>query len=154
MPFPCHAMNMPFWKRPLKAMAGSWHVRGTVAAAGWRHVGELPLLVPGSLLSEANQSQMQWPVWNSALSENGRGTAWYVWIRLYDFLLVFVTFLLHAVILTNLDECETLRPMINPCVYSDDIPEVTRSYLNEENVLQTALKCTLSLPLGSAEVTN
>lgn len=72
----------------------------------------------------------------------------------YDFLLVFVTFLLHAVILTNLDECETLRPMINPCVYSDDIPEVTRSYLNEENVLQTALKCTLSLPLGSAEVTN
>jgi hypothetical protein len=75
MPFPCHATNMPFWKRPLKAMAGSWHVRGRIAAAGWRHVGDLPLLVPGSLLSDAYQSQMQWPVWNRALSENGRVAA-------------------------------------------------------------------------------
>jgi hypothetical protein len=24
MPFPCHATNVPFCKRPLKAMAGSW----------------------------------------------------------------------------------------------------------------------------------
>jgi hypothetical protein len=75
MPFPCHATNMPFWKRPLKAMAGSWHVRGRVAAAGWRYVGDLPLLVPGSLLSEAYQSQMQWPAWKRALSENSRVVA-------------------------------------------------------------------------------
>jgi Holliday junction resolvase RusA-like endonuclease len=30
MPFPCRATNMPFWKRPLKAMAGSWQGRGRV----------------------------------------------------------------------------------------------------------------------------
>jgi hypothetical protein len=43
--------------------------------AGWRYVGDLPLLVPGSLSSEAYQFQMQWPVWNRALSENGRVVA-------------------------------------------------------------------------------
>jgi hypothetical protein len=79
MPFPCHATNMPFWKRPLKAMARSWQGRSRVTA--WerhgmcelalvvqrRHVGHLPAFsvfllprgVTGSLLSEACQSQMQ-----------------------------------------------------------------------------------------------
>jgi hypothetical protein len=55
MPFPCHAMNMPFWKRPLKAMAGWQHV-GNVPVFG---LFQLPRGVPGSLLSEAYQSQMQ-----------------------------------------------------------------------------------------------
>jgi hypothetical protein len=32
LPFPCHVTNMPFWKRPLKAMAGSWQGRGRVTA--------------------------------------------------------------------------------------------------------------------------
>jgi hypothetical protein len=32
MPFPCHATNMPFWKRPLKATAVSWQGRGRVTA--------------------------------------------------------------------------------------------------------------------------
>jgi hypothetical protein len=58
MSFPCHATNMPIRKWTLKAMADSWHVRGRVTAC-WRYVGDLPLLVPGSLLSEAYQSQMQ-----------------------------------------------------------------------------------------------
>jgi hypothetical protein len=66
-------------------------------------------------------------------------------------LFVFVTFLLHAAVLTNPDECETLRPMINSCVYSDDVPGRNTSYLNQENVQQTALKHTLSLPLRSAQ---
>jgi hypothetical protein len=30
MPFPCHATNMPFWKRPLKATAGSRQGNGMV----------------------------------------------------------------------------------------------------------------------------
>jgi hypothetical protein len=66
MPFPCLATNTPFRKRPLKATAGSWQGRGRVTA--WeQHVGDLPAFgvflllrgVPGSLLSEACQSQMQ-----------------------------------------------------------------------------------------------
>jgi hypothetical protein len=88
-------------------MEGSWQGRDGTVKACWRHVGDLSLLVPGSLLSEAYQSKMQWPLGNRALSENGRvvagsrqgkgmvcvnrslkrqgngmGTAWYVWIRL------------------------------------------------------------------------
>jgi hypothetical protein len=30
MPLPCPAMNMPFWKWPHKATAGSWHGNGMV----------------------------------------------------------------------------------------------------------------------------
>jgi hypothetical protein len=55
-------------------MAVSWQDRGGRVMACWWHVcdlsayGHLPLThpVPGSLLSEAYQSQMQWPVWNRA----------------------------------------------------------------------------------------
>jgi hypothetical protein len=36
MPFPCHATNMPFWKRPFKAMAGSWQGDG-IGTAWERH---------------------------------------------------------------------------------------------------------------------
>jgi hypothetical protein len=70
---------MPFRKRPLKAMAGSrqgdgmgkaWERYGMcelASAVQRRHVGDLPAFglfllprrVPGSLLSEAYQSQMQ-----------------------------------------------------------------------------------------------
>jgi hypothetical protein len=73
-PFPCHATNMPFWKRPLKAMAGSrqgdglgtaWYVWISIGLQR-RHVGDLPafglFLLPRGVpksLSEAYQSQMQ-----------------------------------------------------------------------------------------------
>jgi hypothetical protein len=78
MPFPCHVTNMPFWKRPLNATAGSWQGRGMGTA--WerhgmcelastvqrRHAGDLPVFgffllprgVPGGLLSEAYLSRM------------------------------------------------------------------------------------------------
>jgi hypothetical protein len=79
MPFPCHVRNMPFWKRPLKTIAGSWQGDGMgsawerhgmcelASAVQRRHVGDLsdfgsfllPRGVPGSLLQEAYQTQMQ-----------------------------------------------------------------------------------------------
>jgi hypothetical protein len=54
MPFLCHSTNMPFWKRPLKATAGSRQGRGRwmawerhgmcelASAVQRRHVGDLP----------------------------------------------------------------------------------------------------------------
>jgi hypothetical protein len=42
-PFPCHAKNMSFWKRPLKATAGVQHgVCELASAVQRRHVGNLP----------------------------------------------------------------------------------------------------------------
>jgi hypothetical protein len=42
MPFPCHATNTPFWKRPLKAMAGSWQGDG-MGTACWRPASFRPI---------------------------------------------------------------------------------------------------------------
>jgi hypothetical protein len=63
MPFPYHATNVPFCKRPLKAMAG-WRRHGDgILTACLRLASLWPLLlprpVPGSLLSEACQSQIE-----------------------------------------------------------------------------------------------
>jgi hypothetical protein len=84
MSFPCHATNMPFWKRLPKAMAVSWQGEGMR-----RHVGDLPAFgllllpraVPDSLLSEAYQSPMQWPVWNRAAFVMDEIEAYYFGVR-------------------------------------------------------------------------
>jgi hypothetical protein len=39
MPFPYLATNVPFCKRPLKAMAGSWQGDGMLTAGLWHIVG-------------------------------------------------------------------------------------------------------------------
>jgi hypothetical protein len=86
MPFPCHATNLPFCKRPLKAMAGSrqgdgmgtaWERHGMcelASAVPRRHVGDLPAF--GLFLLQAEFQEVcyqkhtnlryRWPVWNKA----------------------------------------------------------------------------------------
>jgi hypothetical protein len=84
MPFPCHATNMPFWKRLPKARAGSR--QGDDMR---RHIGELPAFgllllprgIPGSLLSEAYQSYMQLASVKQSNVCDGRGKAYYFGAR-------------------------------------------------------------------------
>jgi hypothetical protein len=84
MPFPCRSPAMPLMCLSVSDLSRLWHVHGRVAMAWWWHVDDRvmacsrlaslsPLLlscpVPGSLLSEAYQSQIalvKWPVWNRA----------------------------------------------------------------------------------------
>jgi hypothetical protein len=76
MPFPCHATNMPFWKRPLKATAGSRHgVCELASAVQRRHVGDLPKFgffrLPHKEFQEGYHQKhtnlrCRWPVWNQA----------------------------------------------------------------------------------------
>jgi hypothetical protein len=88
LPFLCHAMNMLFWKRPLKATAGSQ--QGDSMGTVWEwHVGDLPAFsvfllpprVPGSLLSEACQSQMQVVSVKQSNVCHGWGEAYYFGAR-------------------------------------------------------------------------
>jgi hypothetical protein len=105
MPFPCHATTMPFWKRLLKAttqrgMGTTWERHGMcelASAVQRRHVGDLPAFgffrvprgVPRRLLPEVVvglavrifPSTMRTFTKDTALSENGRGAAWHVWIN-------------------------------------------------------------------------
>jgi hypothetical protein len=76
MPFPCHATNMPFWKRPLKATAGSRHGMCELASAVQRrHVGDLPafgfIRLPHKEFQEGYHQKHTnlrcgWSVWNQA----------------------------------------------------------------------------------------
>jgi hypothetical protein len=75
MPFPCHATNMPFWKRPLKATAGERHGMCELASAVQRrHVDDLPVFgffrlprgVPGGCYKKHTDLRCRWPVWNQA----------------------------------------------------------------------------------------
>jgi hypothetical protein len=79
LPFPYHVTNVPFCKRTLKAMAGSWKSGDGRVMACWQQ-GDgiltvcsrlaslwpllLPRPVPGSLLSQKHTNlRFQWPVW-------------------------------------------------------------------------------------------
>jgi hypothetical protein len=90
-PFPCHAKNVSFWKRSLKAKAGSRQGNGMcelVLSVQRRHEGDLPAFgffrlprgVPGSL-SEAYQSQMQVASVKQSNVYHGRGEAYYFGAR-------------------------------------------------------------------------
>jgi hypothetical protein len=68
MPFPCHATTMPFWKRPLKATAGSRQDRGRGTDWEWHGMYELAS-ENGRVVEGSRQG-------------NGIGAAWYVWISL------------------------------------------------------------------------
>jgi hypothetical protein len=84
MPFPrrSHAVPMPFpamtwmffWKRPLKAMAGSLHGGGGRVMAYWPQVSDLPAYDPCCshaqfqtvCYQQHTDLRLQWPVWNRA----------------------------------------------------------------------------------------
>jgi hypothetical protein len=85
MLFPYHATNVPFCKQPLKAMAG-WRRQGDgVLTACLRLASLWPLLlphpVPGSLLSEAYQSQIAVASVKQSGICDGRGEAYYFGAR-------------------------------------------------------------------------
>jgi hypothetical protein len=79
---------MPSCKRPLKATAGSWQGDG-MGTAWQRHVNNLPAFdvfllprgVPGSLLSEAYQYQMQVASVKQSNVCHGRGESYYFGAR-------------------------------------------------------------------------
>jgi hypothetical protein len=95
MPFPCHATNMPFWKTSQgHDRVTAWEQHGmcelrVASTVRRRHVGGLqefgvfllPCGVPGSLLSESYQSQMQVASVKQSNVCQGRGEAYYFGAR-------------------------------------------------------------------------
>jgi hypothetical protein len=84
MPFPYHATNVPFCKRPLKAMTGSWQGGDGRVMAYWRHVRDLPaygLCCYHAQFQEVcyqkhTNLRLQWPVWMArSWQVDGMGTA-------------------------------------------------------------------------------